>query len=173
MDTTTTAAEQQVADARAALAHEVDELGAAARSAVDLPAKVRSAPLQTAGLVGGIAFLGLGGPGRLLHRLRRALRGGQDPAPKSVLPPEISRLVEDLGESGAAVGARLEREFADYLDEKRKGGRLTGSPAAALWRTANTLGTTLATNAARKMVERLFEADPGREPAKPPEGPTA
>ncbi|MGH2408479.1 MAG: hypothetical protein ACRDF7_10430 [Candidatus Limnocylindrales bacterium] len=168
MDTTTSAAERQVAEARAALSHEVDELTAAARSAVDIAAKVRRSPAKAASMVGGIAFLGLGGPRRLLGRARRVLRGGQDPAPKSVLPREIERLVADMGESGGAVRARLEREFADYLDDKRKGGRLAGSPAAALWRAAETFGTLAATNAARKLVERLFAADPERPETKPP-----
>ena len=169
MDTTTTAAERQVAEARAALLHEVTELEAAARSAVDIPAKVRRSPAKVAGLAGGVAFLGLGGPRRLLGRARRAMRGGQDPAPKSVLPPEIERLVADLGESAGPVRARLEREFADYLEDKRKGGRLAGSPAAALWRAAETFGTLAATNAARKLIERLFAADPDRPEAKPSE----
>jgi hypothetical protein len=173
MDTTTTAAEQQVAAARAALAHEVDELGAAARSAADLPAKARRAPAKAAGLAGGILFFGLGGPGRLVRGLRRALRGGQEPAPRSVLPPEIAQLVEDLGENGVAVKTRLEREFADYLGEKRQGGRSGGGAVGTFWRAVDTFGRIAATGVARKLVQRLFAADPDRPPTSPPEGPAA
>jgi hypothetical protein len=173
MDATTTAAEQQVAVARAALAHEVDELGAAARSAADLPAKARRAPAKAAGLVGGILFFGLGGPRRVLRGVRRALRGGQEPAPRSVLPPEIAHLVEDLGEHGVAVKARLEREFADYLGEKGQGGRSGGGATGTFWRAADTFGTIAATGVARKLVGRLFAAEPDRPPTSPPEGPAA
>jgi hypothetical protein len=171
MDAKTTAAEQKVAAARAALAHEVDELGVAVRSAVDLPAKVRKEPAKTAAIAGGALFLGLGGPRRVLRRARRVLRGGKDPAPRSVLPDEIDRLIADLGESGPAVRARLDREFADYLHEKRKGGRLPGGAAASIWHSIDTFGTTAATNAARKLVARLFDADPDRPPAAPPASP--
>jgi hypothetical protein len=173
MDAKTTAAEQEVAAARAALAGEVDELVAAARSAVDIPAKVRKAPAKVAGLAGSVLFLGLGGPGRLLRGVRRSLRGGNDPAPKSVLPAEIERLVGDLGESAPRVRAALDREFADYLAEKRKDGRGRVSPAAALWRAVDTFGTIAATKAARELVARIFAADPDRLAGKPPKGPAA
>ena len=56
----TRTAREEVLAARAALSSEVDELGSAARSAVDIPAKVRRNPAQTAGLAAGAAFFALG-----------------------------------------------------------------------------------------------------------------
>ena len=173
MDEATTTARRQVEVARTALLVEVDELEAAARSAVDIPAKVRRDPLKAAGVAGGIAFLGLGGPRRLLGRLRRAVRRGKDPVPESVLPEEIERLVEGLGESAPAVRARLEREFASFLAARRRRGRLGDDGPATLWRVVNTFGTTAATNAARKLVQRAFAADRDRPPVAPREDPGA
>ena len=169
MDEATTAARRQVDAARAALLVEVDELEAAARSAVDIPAKVRRSPGKAAATAGGIAFLGLGGPRRLLRGLRRAVRGGKDPVPGSVLPEEIERLVDGLGESAPAVRVRLEREFASFLDARKRKGRLGDDGPATLWRVVNAFGSVAASNAARKLVERAFAADRARPPVAPPE----
>src|SRR3989337_1486693 len=112
MDEATTAARRQVDAARAALLVEVDELEAAARSAVDIPAKVRGSPGKAAATAGGIAFLGLGGPRRLLRGLRRAVRRGKDPVPGSVLPEEIERLGAGLGGRGPCRRGGPERRIA-------------------------------------------------------------
>lgn len=169
MDEATTAAQRQVAAARAALLVEVGELETAARSAADIPAKVRRDPVKAAAMVGGIAFLGLGGPGRLLRGLRRAARGGKDPVPKSVLPEEIERLVDGLGESAPVVRARLDREFASFLGARQRKGRLGDDGPGTFGRLVNTFATIAATLAARKLGQRLFAADPDRPSAAPPE----
>ena len=113
MDEATAAARQQVVEARAALLVEVDELEAAARAALDVPAKIRRNPVKFAAGAGGLTFLVLGGPQRVARRVTRTLRGGRTRPPASVLPDEIERLVADLGGDSDAIRARLDREFAD------------------------------------------------------------
>ena len=167
MDETTATARQQVVDARAGFLREVDELEAATRSALDVPARIRRDPTRWAAGVGGVAFVALGGPQRLVRRLRRGLRGGKDPAPSSVLPDEIERIVEGLGESASVVRARLDREFADYLASQKRQGRLRSNAAATFWRGANMATTVFAANAAGQLARRLFSADRDRPPPTP------
>jgi hypothetical protein len=168
MDEATAAARQQVVDARAALLVEVDELGAATRSALDVPAKIRRNPLKFAAGAGGLAFLALRGPQRTARRVSRSLRGGRTPPPKSVLPEEIERLVAELGGDSEHVRARLDREFADYLASQKRAGQLRSGGANAFWRGANVFTTVFAANAAGKLAQRLFAADPRRPPAGVP-----
>jgi hypothetical protein len=159
MDETTAAARQQVVEARAALLVEVDELGAATRTALDIPAKVRKNPVKFAAGAGGLAFLVLGGPQRSARRVVRTLRGGRTRPPKSVLPDEIERLVADLGGDREQVRARLDREFADYLALQKKGGRLRSGASNTFWRGANVFTTVFAANAAGRLAQRLFAGD--------------
>lgn len=112
------AARAEVEAAREALAGEYDKLGKSARDAVDIPAKIRRAPAQSAALAGGALFLALGGPGRVFGRVKRAIVGTPPPLPKSMLPDEIERALRGLGENGDAVRGALEQSFADYLDTR-------------------------------------------------------
>ena len=168
MDEATTAARQQVIEARAALLVEIDELGAATRSALDVPAKVRRNPLKFGAAAAGLAFLVLRGPQRTARRVTRTLRGGKTPPPASVLPDEIERLVAELGGDSDKIRARLDREFADYLAGQKRAGNLRSGGANAFWRGANVFTTVFAANAAGKLAQRLFAADPNRPPAGVP-----
>ena len=159
MDEATAAARQQVVDARAALLVEVDELGAATRTALDVPAKVRRNPVKFAAGTAGLTFLVVGGPQRTARRVVRTLRGGKTPPPASVLPDEIERLVADLGGDGTQIRARLDREFADYLGLQKKGGRLRSGASNTFWRGANVFTTVFAANAAGRLAQRLFAGD--------------
>jgi len=116
--TRTDAARAEVVAARDEFAAEYSRLGPATRAAVDIPAKVRRAPAQSAALAGGAAFLLLGGPRRVLGRLNRAVRGQPAPLPKALLPDEIEKAVHKLGSDGDAVRGALERSFAEYLDKR-------------------------------------------------------
>ena len=89
MGTSTKEAHQQVIAARKAFAGELDELNAATRSALDIPAKVRKHPLETAGLAGGAAFLAVGGPKRVLKAVGRRVRPTRKQRFKGVLPDEV------------------------------------------------------------------------------------
>ena len=162
MDEATVAARQQVVEARAALLVEVDELGTATRSALDIPAKVRKNPVKFAAGAGGLTFLVLGGPQRTARRVVRTRRGGRARPPTAVLPDEIERLVADLGGDTEQIRARLDREFADYLSAQKKGGRLRSGASNSFWRGANVFTTVFAANAAGKLAQRLFAADRDR-----------
>jgi hypothetical protein len=85
---------------------------------VDIPARLRREPAKVLGTAGGAAFLLLGGPKRVFQGVRRAVLGEKADLPKSMLPPEIERKLKKLGPDGEAVRATIEREFAEYLDEK-------------------------------------------------------
>jgi hypothetical protein len=164
MGEATREAHAEVVRARAALSGEVDELGSAVRSSLDIPAKVRRKPLQTAGIAAGAAFLVVGGPKRILQRVETALRGGKPKPPKGLLPREVERITAKLGPDGDAVRVRLEREFAAYLREKSKKGQLAGGPRESAWRLFDAIAIPLGAQTARRLTERLFAADPNRPP---------
>ena len=114
----TDAARAEVLAAREEFAAEFERLGPATRTAVDVPAKIRRAPVQSAALAGGAAFLLLGGPRRAFGRLKRVVRGAPTPLPKSMLPDEVERAIRGLGSDGDQVRGALERSFASYLDQQ-------------------------------------------------------
>ena len=164
MGEATRRAAQEVIAAREGLANEVDELGSAARSALDIPAKVRRHPARTAGLAGGAAFIVAGGPKRVLRGVGRRLRR-KPPAPHSLLPPEIERAVADLGPDAAAVRVRLEREFAAYLEARGRDRAAEPGPTRSLWKLFDAAAGPLGQQIARRLVERFLAADPDRAPA--------
>ena len=122
MGARTDAARTEVVAARQALATESARMGTATREAVDIPAKIRRAPAKSAAVAGGAAFVVLGGPRRVVRRLKRAVRGEPAPRPSSMLPKEIDKAIRSLGSDGDAVRGALERSFAGYL---AKNGKLT------------------------------------------------
>jgi hypothetical protein len=154
----TDAARAEVLAAREELGEELIRLEAAGRAAVDIPAKIRREPLKVAGSVAGGAFLLLGGPRRVVGEIRKAVFGPGADLPKSMLPPEVEKTLRKLGPDGEKVRGTLEREFADYLEEKapQRKQRDLGAVAAGL------LGGALrpvTMRAGRQLVERLFESD--------------
>jgi hypothetical protein len=130
----TDAARAEVLAARAGLDEELVRLEAAGRAAVDIPARLRREPAKVLGAAGGAAFLLLGGPKRVFKGVRQAILGEKADLPKSMLPPEIEKTLKKLGPDGEKVRATLEREFADYLDEKapQRRERDLGATAAVL-----------------------------------------
>jgi hypothetical protein len=116
--TRTDAARAEVLAAREGLGEELIRLEASGRAAVDIPARLRREPAKVAGTAAGAAFLLFGGPGRLVRGVRRALLGPEAELPKSMLPPEVEKTLKKLGADGEKVRGTLEREFADYLEEK-------------------------------------------------------
>ncbi|HEY6058276.1 MAG TPA: hypothetical protein VIV06_09595 [Candidatus Limnocylindrales bacterium] len=160
MGAPTDAARAEAVASRAALAEEVVRLEAAGRAAIDIPAKIRRAPAQTAGLAAGTAFLLLGGPGRLLRRLRIAIGGPDAVLPKSMLPKEVEKTLKTLGRDGDRVRGTIEREFAAYLESTRKereGRDLAGTVSTLL---GNVLKPATR-RAGRQLAEQLFQPDGG------------
>jgi hypothetical protein len=162
-------ARRQVAAARTTLATEVDGLTEAARSAVDLKAKVRKNPGRTAALAGGVAFMALRGPQRIARRVVRTVRGDRQEHVRSLLPAEVERIVARLGPDADQVRGMLERDFADYIEHGRAGrkkARASQSQREAFWKLFDTLSGPVAARAARELAARLFEPEGGKEPQK-------
>jgi hypothetical protein len=87
---------------------------------VDIPAKIKASPVKAAAVAGSAGFLVLGGPRRVLGRVRRVVRGPKAPMPKRMLPDEIEKTLSHLGSDGDAVRGVLERDFADYTRKAAK-----------------------------------------------------
>jgi hypothetical protein len=134
MGARTDAARSEVLAARAGLDEELVRLEAAGRAAVDIPARLRREPAKVLGAAGGAAFLLLGGPKRAFKGVRRAIFGPDADLPKSMLPPQVEKTLKKLGSDGDKVRGTLEREFADYLEEKapQRKERDLGAVAAGL-----------------------------------------
>jgi len=113
----TDAARAEVLAARAGLDEELVRLEASGRAAVDIPARLKREPAKVLGTAGGAAFLLLGGPKRVFKGVRRAILGQKADMPKSMLPKEIDQELRKMGDDGERVRRKLEREFANYLDE--------------------------------------------------------
>ena len=165
MGEATREAREQVEAARRELSREVDELGSAARSALDVPAKVRQNPVQTVGLGAAVVLLAAGAPKRGLKWVKRRMRGGKPEPPQSILPREIERAIEDLGPDREVVRAQLNKEFVRFLEKERKEGRLERSPQDTLLRLIEAFAIPLGAQTSRRLTERLFAADPNRPPA--------
>ena len=158
MGTRTDAARAEVLAARESLGEELIRLEASGRAAVDIPARLRREPAKVAGTAAGAAFLLLGGPGRLVRSVRRAVLGPDAELPKSMLPPEVEKTLKKLGADGEKVRGTLEREFADYLEEKaparkeRDLGAVAGGIMASLLKPVSIrLG--------RQLAERMLNPD--------------
>ena len=98
------AARDRVLAARAALDQELDELRGSAAAAI----------------VGGVAFLVLRGPQRLWHAIREKVFGRPARMPSRMLPKEIEKTLQKMGDDGDKVRGTLERDFAAYVKEKQK-----------------------------------------------------
>jgi hypothetical protein len=154
----TSAARAEVLAAREALSSEVERLEASGRAAVDIPAKVRKAPVQTAGLAAGAAFLIAGGPRRVFRRVKRTVMGPEEPLPKSMLPPEVDKALRKMGTDGEKVRGTIEREFAEYL-EAHQGERDKRDLGAVVALLLSGISRPLIQQASRRMAGRLFASD--------------
>lgn len=149
-DPATVAALVEVLAARAALEDELVRLEATARAAVDIRAKVKRNPGRTAAIVGGTAFVAVGGPRRILRSVRHRVFGVPDPLPASLLPEQVEKAVRALGDDGTKVRGALEREFAAFVDTNRK------SDSKFVRRILLTGGVPLASQIGREIVKRTF-----------------
>ncbi|MEZ0239197.1 MAG: hypothetical protein ACAH65_00220 [Chloroflexota bacterium] len=158
MGANTDAARAEVLAARDGLATEVERLEAAGRAAVDIPARVRREPAKMAGAAAGAAFLLLGGPGRVVRGIRRSIFGPDAELPKSMLPDEVQKTLKKLGSDGERVRGTLEREFADYLEEKAPERRDRDLGAAATGMLVSILKP-VSVRFGKQLAERLLDPD--------------
>ena len=114
------AARDRVLAARAAFDAELTGLGASAREAVDIPAKVRRSPAKAAAIAGGIAFVLMRGPQRVWGAIRSKVFGRRRPMPDRMLPKEIEKALDKLGNDGDKVRGTIERDFADYVKQRQR-----------------------------------------------------
>jgi hypothetical protein len=161
MADSTAEARQELEQARRRTEAELDELGAATRSALDIPAKVRRNPLKTAGLAGGAVFLAVGGPKRLMRATERRVFSGRRERLESVLPKDVARAVDRLGGDAEKVRANLERDFMHYLERKHP--EEAPNARRSFWRTYDIMAGSIGALAARSLAKRLFEASPDRD----------
>ncbi len=164
MAATTKQANQEVVAARKALGHELDELRGAARSAVDIPAKVKANPVKTMGLIGGAGFLAVGGPKRIIQAMERRVRPTKKDRLKGILPKDVEKLVDKTASNAEEVRQRLEQDFYDWMSKKRP----QQAPAGArqsFWKTYDSFLGPLGALGAKAMAEKLFAADKKRDPA--------
>ncbi|HKQ18080.1 MAG TPA: hypothetical protein VJS87_05980 [Solirubrobacterales bacterium] len=114
------ASRDRVLAARAEFDAELTGLGASARDAVDIPAKVRRNPAKAAAVAGGLAFLLMRGPQRLFGAARSKVFGRRASMPDRMLPKEIEKTLDKLGKDGDKVRGTIERDFADYVKQRQR-----------------------------------------------------
>ncbi len=158
MGTRTDAALAQVVAARAELADDLEQLEAAGRAAVDIPAKIRRAPAKAAGVAAGAAFVALGGPKRVFRRAKRAVTGEEEELPSELLPKEVEKTLRKLGTDGRKVRGTLEREFARYLDTRAKERKKEGVLAAGVALATGVLRP-ITLRAGKTLAERALDPD--------------
>jgi hypothetical protein len=161
MGTATKEAHEQVIAARRALAGELDELTGAARSAVDIPAKVKRHPVETVGLAGGAAFLAVGGPKRVLKAVGSRVRPTKKQRLKGVLPKDVEKALDRLGGGADEVREKVEADFYDWMS-KRRSKAAPSSGRESFWKTYDALLGPLGALGAKALAERLFAADKTR-----------
>lgn len=120
MATEQDAARDRVLAARRDLSEQLELLEASGRAAIDIPAKIRRSPAKAAAVAGGIGFLALKGPQRVLGTARRAVLGRPAAMPKQMLPDEIEKTLRSLGKDGDKVRGTIEREFAAYVRKSHR-----------------------------------------------------
>jgi hypothetical protein len=154
--TRTDAALEAIVAARTDFEDEVDRLEAAGRAAVDVPAKVKANPAKAAGIAAGGAFLAVGGPKRVFRRAKRAITGKEEELPSELLPKDVEKALKSLGTDGRKVRGTLERDFAKYLDDRKKErakeGVVNGIMALVL-----TAARPVATRTGRQLAERMLD----------------
>jgi len=147
-------ARQAVADARLVVEQELDDLGLAAKAAVDIPAKIRRNPVRTVGIGAGAAFLLLGGPKRVLKQVEQRVLPKR--RYRRLTPAEIDRAIDRLGEEDReAARAHVERDFASYLEKNHP--KEQPNARKSFWGTYDTLMAIVGTAAARELVKRFLE----------------
>ena len=149
-------ARQEVENARQALSSELDELGSAARRAVDIPAKVRHNPVRTVGVAGGAAVLLLGGPKRLAKAAEQRFFPKRVVKRDRALPKDVQKTINKLpADDREQVEAQLERDFQSYL--RKEHAQEPANARQSVWKTYDLFLGIVGAAAARELVKKLFE----------------
>jgi hypothetical protein len=161
---------------RARVRATAQRLEAATRHALDLPARIRENPIQTAAMVGGIAFLALGGPRRVVRKVRQTVRGSDAERAYAALPGSLRALIDSTAPGRGDTRDQARRQLALALHawredpkNRRRAERLASEtlsppgPSRALWSVLEIAGTTAAGILARRAVSRWLTGDPLRD----------
>ena len=124
MATEQDAARDRVLAARAEFDAELDGLGASAREAVDIPARSARSPAKAAAVAGGWRSSSCGGRSGSSAHPPKVVRQRR-PMPERMLPKEIEKTLDKLGDDGEKVRGAIERDFADYVKKRQR----TGGPS--------------------------------------------
>src|SRR3954452_20097798 len=152
----TAEARQRVVDARRAAETELDTLGSRTRAPLDFPAKIKRHPVETVGVVGGAAFMLLGGPKRVAKAAERRFFPVRANRPPTLLPKDVDKTLKRLPEEDREhVRAHLERDFAAYLQKEHVADASTGRQS--FWKTYDMLIGIVGAAATREMVKRALE----------------
>jgi hypothetical protein len=169
MATPTEESRRQVIAAREELGDGLDDLTLAFKSAIDIPAKIRKNPLQTAALAGGAGFLAVGGPKKVIRAAVHRIRPSTKRPHEGLLPKDIDKVVKRKGGPRAdEIETALENDFADYLKRKGKVTETEPNASKSLWKTYDTIVGPLGALVAKQLVDRLAAADANRPPTSQP-----
>ena len=155
----TAQARQRVADARGNVASELDTLGSSTRAALDFPAKIKRHPVETVGVLSGVAFLVLGGPRRVAKASERRFFPERANRPPTLLPKEVDKTLKSLPEEDREqIRAHLERDFAAYLKKEHVADASTGRQS--FWKTYDMLVGIVGGAAAKELVKKALAVPP-------------
>lgn len=161
---------------RARVRATAQRLEAATRHALDLPARIRENPIQTAAIAGGIAFLVLGGPRRVVRKVRQTARGSDAERAYAALPGSLRALIDSAAPGRGDARDEARRQLALALHawredpkNRRRAERLASEtlsppgPGRAFWSVVEIAGATAAGILARRAVSRWLTGDPLRD----------
>lgn len=162
---------------RAALERTAEDL----RASLDVPARFRENPLPFIAVGAGLAFLALGGPGRLGGLLRRTLFPTNAERAYDSLPAPMQDWVDHMtraaGPRAAEAREGLARDLAAWRANPRRNGKISKElarqiaegppgPKRAAWKTVETAGSIIAVALARRAVARLLAGEPEAAPSR-------
>lgn len=161
---------------RARVRATAQRLEAATRHALDLQARIRENPIQTAAIAGGLAFLLLGGPRRVIRKVRQTVRGSDAERAYAALPGSLRALIDSAAPGRGDARDEARRQLALALHawredpkNRRRAERLASEtlsppgPGRALWSVVEIAGATAAGILARRAVSRWLTGDPLRD----------
>jgi hypothetical protein len=161
---------------RARVRATAQRLEAATRHALDMPARIRENPIQTAAIAGGLAFLVLGGPRRVVRKVRQTVRGSDAERAYAALPGSLRALIDSVAPGRGDARDEARRQLALALHawredpkNRRRAERLASEtlsppgPGRAFWSVVEIAGATAAGILARRAVSRWLTGDPLRD----------
>ena len=119
-------------------------------------------------MLGGAAFLILGGPKRVAKAAERRFLPERANRPPTLLPKDVDKTLKRLPEEDREqIRAHLERDFAAYLQKEHVSDASTARQS--FWKTYDLLFSIIGAAATRELVKRALEV-PAEAQAEQAEG---